>query len=273
MLRVCCRGSPADPTTTADVANIMEHPFAESWDAYARGSNRIPGVWPGDEWGDPALWQAWFERLFVPAGVQEWSRAIEIGQGGGKYTAKVLASGCREVLACDVAAQFIDVCRERFPTEVAQGRLHLRQIDEGDPYALQTACRELQWHGQADAVYSIDTLVHVEFTAVAAYLLAATELLRPGGHFLMTFADGSSAAGFHKLVLDIDRVVHDHGHPRTGCFRWVTPELVRITSERMGFEVLLCDLDPVHQRDGHLLARFADPKTAAAVRAMRQQDA
>lgn len=85
----------------------------------------------------------------------------------------------------------------------------------------------------------------------------------------MTFADGTSVAGFHKLVLDLDRVIGDRGHPRTGCFRWFSPQLVQATAERMGYQVLICDVDPEHRRDGHLLARFVDPERAAAVRAVR----
>lgn len=244
-------------------------PFAASWDEYAGRSKPAAGKWPGDEWGSPNLWRAWFDRLFVPAGVEQWRRAVEIGQGGGKYTALVLESGRGEIAACDVSQRFLDVCAQRFATEIAAGRLRLRRIAEDDPRALQGVARELGWLGTVDAVYSIDTLVHVEFTAVAAYLCAATELLRPGGHLILTFADGTSDAGFKKLVGDIDRVVRDHGHPRTGCFRWVSPELIRTTATRLGFDVLICDLDPEHHRDGHLLARFADPARAAAARALR----
>lgn len=247
----------------------MDRPFADSWNSYADAANRGPGTWPGDEWGDAQLWRAWFDRLFVPAGVGRWSKAIEIGQGGGKYTAMAFAAGCREVLACDVSDRFLEVCRERFAPELAQGRLHLRCIDETDPDSLQRAADELQWRGQVDAVFSIDALVHVEFTAIAAYLLAATELLRPGGHFLMTFADATSEPGFRKLVQDIDRVVRERGHPRTGCFRWLAPELVRSVAQRMGFEVLICDLDPAHGRDGHLLAKLVDPERASLVRSLR----
>lgn len=244
-------------------------PFAAAWDEYAARSKPSAGRWPGDEWGSPELWRAWFQRLMVPAGVAQWRRAVEIGQGGGKYTALVLEAGCHEVMACDVSKQFLDVCAKRFAQEVADGRLRLRPIAEDDPYALQAAARDADWLGTIDAIYSIDTLVHVEFTAIAAYLLAATELLRIGGHVILTFADGTSDAGFRKLVADADRTIKDRGHPRTGCFRWISPELARSTASRMGFDVLICDLDPEHQRDGHLLARFADPDRASAARALR----
>ncbi|MBI5850927.1 MAG: class I SAM-dependent methyltransferase [Planctomycetes bacterium] len=194
-------------------------PFAASWDEYAGRSKPAAGKWPGDEWGSPNLWRAWFDRLFVPAGVEQWRRAVEIGQGGGKYTALVLESGRGEIAACDVSQRFLDVCAQRFATEIAAGRLRLRRIAEDDPRALQGVARELGWLGTVDAVYSIDTLVHVEFTAVAAYLCAATELLRPGGHWILTFRrrhrsrrEGPRASAHRLLPLGLARTHPYDGH-------------------------------------------------------------
>ena len=82
----------------------------------------------------------------------------------------------------------------------------------------------------------------------------------------MTFANGVTEAGQRKLVDDVDRVVRGGGSPHTGCFHWVTPELVARTAESIGYEVEVCGADPVHGRDGHFVGRLADPDRAKAAR-------
>jgi SAM-dependent methyltransferase len=243
--------------------------FAAAWDRYVAQS--VPGgvQWAGDEWGDEALWQAWFARLFVPHGVASWRRAIEIGPGGGKYTQRVLDAGNATVAALDVSAAFQQVCAQRLAAHVANGRLLLRLVDERDPDAIERVAGELGWLGTVDAVFSIDTLVHLTTTQIAALLLSATRALRPGGVFVGTFADATSARGLDKLLADADRVVRAGGDPATGCFHWTAPEVMRALARRCGYEVALCDLDPAHARDGHFVLTFRDAAAAAAAKAAR----
>ncbi len=241
--------------------------YAGAWDAYVEAS--AGGGWPGDDWGDPELWRAWFDTILAPAGASEWERAVEIGQGTGKYTAMVLDAGCREVLACDVSQRFLDLCAQRLAGPVAAARLHLHRIDSANPRAIQEACAAHGWTGAVDAVFSIDTMVHVDFNLVAGYLLAGTEVLRSGGTFAMTFADGTSEGGFRKMLGELDGVIAAESDPASLCFRWVTPELVAVTAERMGYEIIRCGPDPHHGRDGILIARFADPERALAAQASR----
>ncbi len=244
-------------------------PYGRAWDRYVESSAPPAGGWPGDDWGDEALWQAWFDTLLAPGEPGGWERAVEIGQGTGKYTGRVLEAGCRELLAVDVSARFLDLAARRLAGPAAEGRLHLRHIDAADPYAVQGACAGLGWTGRVDAVFSIDTMVHVDFNLLAGYLVAGTEVLRPGGWLAMTYADGTSEAGFRKMLGEIDGVIRAGADPESLCFRWVTPELVRVTAERIGYEVMRCERDPHHRRDGILTARFADPERAAAARGMR----
>jgi len=244
--------------------------FASAWDQYVAHTPGAAGRWPGDEWGDASLWQAWFARLFVPAGVERWTRAIEVGQGSGKYTELVLRAGTATVLALDVSAAFQAVCKKRLADAVAAGRLLLRPIDERDPDALARAAGEAGWTGQVDAVFSIDTLVHLTTTQIAALLLSATRVLRVGGWFLGTFADATSRSGQEKLIGDVDRVMRAGGDPTTGCFHWTSPQVIRALAERCGYAVEICDLDPAHHRDGHFALRFADAAAAAAAMALRR---
>lgn len=244
--------------------------FAAAWDAYAQRA--APGTvrWPGDEWGDDALWQRWFADLFVPSGVAAWERAIEIGPGSGKYTEMVLAAGNAAVAALDVSPQFQAVCARRLAARVAAGRLHLRLIDERDPDAIANAAAALGWTGRTDAVFSIDVLVHLTTTQLAALLLAATRVLRPGGVFIGTFADATSEPGRVKLLRDIDRVVRAGGDPTTGCFHWTSPEIVRGLAVPCGYTVELCRTDPFHGRDGQFVLRFTDATAAAELDRLRR---
>jgi SAM-dependent methyltransferase len=257
----------ADPNQATPGA--PEGGFASAWDDYAARARPPQGKWVGDEWGDEQLWTAWFARLFTPHDVKKWKRAIEIGQGSGKYTRLVLAAGDATVLALDVSEKLLEVCAKRLAAEVAAGRLKLKQIGERDPDALARAAREAGFERDVDAVYSIDTLVHLTTTQLAALLLSATEVLRPGGCFIGTFANATSEAGLDKLVADVDRVVRGGGAPSTGCFHWSSPEVIRALAQRFGYSVVLCDLDPEHRRDGHFVLRLADPAKAAAARSHR----
>ncbi len=244
--------------------------FAAAWDDYAARSQPPPGGWPGDEWGDERLWSAWFRRLFEPCGVATWKHAIEVGPGAGKYTARVLAAApAVELLALDVSEQFQKLCRQRFAKEVTQGRVVLALIDERDANAVSRAATQQGWSGRVDALFSIDTLVHLTAHQLAALLLGATEVLQLGGWFIGTFADGTSANGLRKLVGDVPRVLAANSDPTTGCFDWSSPEAIRALAQYCGYDVVLCDLDPEHRRDGHFVLRYANATVAAAARALR----
>lgn len=245
--------------------------FANAWDRYVDDKQRDGQVWPGDDWGDRELWDRWFRRLLGDFGAGGWQRAVEVGQGTGKYTARVLAAGTREVLACDVSERFLALCRERLGEPAAQGRLHLARIDERDPDGVLGAARRQGWQGEVDAVYAIDTLVHLPFTQVAAVMLNAALVLREGGVLAFTFACGTSVPGLQKLVADLDRVIRAGSDPTTGCFHFVSPELVRAAAEAMGFAVAICDVDPCHGRDGHFVAHLQDRDRARACDALRRR--
>ena len=96
------------------------NPYARYWDKYVERFfpriNARAGAqyeWPGDEWGGPEVWEGIHRQLLVPAGVQNWQRAVEIGPGSGKYTLQVLTDSQTVVRAYDVSAQFLKVCETR----------------------------------------------------------------------------------------------------------------------------------------------------------------
>src|SRR5438105_13282112 len=108
--------------------------YARQWDAYVNAFPEISAAtsrdldWPGDEWGSPESWEQLYEELFVPAGVKDWQRAIEIGPGSGKYTVKVLADSRAIVRAYDVSAEFLKVCETRCTEASRENRLSLHLL-------------------------------------------------------------------------------------------------------------------------------------------------
>lgn len=253
------------------VAEGEDRGFGKAWDSYVDTAKRDGQLWPGDDWGEASLWDAWFRRLLLDFGAATWSRAVEVGQGTGKYTARTLAAGTGEVLACDVSARFLELCAERLADYVRAARLHLRQIGERDPDGLRNAVQAHGWDGTVDAVFSIDTLVHLTFTQVAAVMLNAALCLRDGGVLAFTFACGTSTAGMTKLVTDLDRVIRAGSDPMTGCFHFVSPDMVRGVAEAMGFDVAICDVDPLHGRDGHFVGHLRDRARAVACDGLRRR--
>ena len=255
---------------TADDAKPKPH-FATAWDRYVDVAKQAGQAWPGDDWGDATLWDAWCRRLLLDHGAATWRRAVEICQGTGKYTSRLLAASSCTVLACDVSERFLSLCRDRLAEHVASGRLRTRLIDERDPDGVAAAVGNEHWTGAVDAVFSIDTLVHLTFTQLTAIMLAATSALKDRGLLAFTFACGTSEPGRKKLLADLDRVLKEGSNPTTGCFHWVSPELVRTTAEALGFQVLVCDVDPMHGRDGHFVGRFVDGARAMNAQALRRR--
>ena len=54
--------------------------FGSAWNTYVERARAAGKEWPGDDWGDSALWDAWFERLL---GAHEiGARGIEQREAG-----------------------------------------------------------------------------------------------------------------------------------------------------------------------------------------------
>src|SRR5438034_428649 len=106
---------PQDSRGGADPGRVWDT-YVERWDPARLLKNHAESSepsWPGDEWGAPKLWEKRHERLFVPAGVEHWRKAIEIGPGSGKFTLNVLGNPHVVVRGYDVSRRFKEVCEKR----------------------------------------------------------------------------------------------------------------------------------------------------------------
>lgn len=232
--------------------------YSEFWDEYvlmkAQSAQPLTGEfeWPGDEWGTLERWEARFSRLFLKYLPRDVQTAIEIGPGSGKYTTMFLdAFPSAKVIAADVSKSYLAVLQQRCADWISSGRLHPALIDD-NPRAIQSiAQRHGIAHGQLDVLYSIDAMVHVDLQHLAAYWLSAKDLLRPGGHLIMTVADATREQGFNKLIDDVPRLFPLQGE-QTDKFEWLCPELVNSVLGRLGFEIE--DAIPEAKRDYYFIA-------------------
>jgi hypothetical protein len=246
---------------------MMENPgniYARKWDDYVESwtqqneSNGGKYMWPGDEWADPESWQRLFRELFVPSGVAEWEKAIEIGPGSGKYSIKVMENSSTLVRVYDVSARFLQVCEQRCEVFIRNGRLSLRQLMGEKSSELLEDIIDIGWKRKVDACFSIDSMVHVDLQYLIVYLITAGLVLKPGGRLIMTLADVSREAGFRRMLEDISWTYRHQGEP-TGKFEWLCPEMVGYLLGRLGFSInYLGDTE----RDMHLIAELRDPELA-----------
>jgi SAM-dependent methyltransferase len=260
----------------------MSNQYSQAWDHYvgdwsgdltkrtdldarlASDGGRGKVKWPGDEWGNEEIWKGVIDRLLVPAGLSQWKRVIEIGQGSGKYTLPVLAQPDAQVKCFDMSQKFLDVCGARCADYVKERRLSLHCLVNDQPRMIQQICEQEGWTRNVDAFMSIDAMVHVDLNILASYFLAASEVLKPGGKLVMTLADVSSDAGFEKLMRELTYTFNTAG--QFNCqFEWLHPALVKDLLPRFGFEVTrLANA----WRDIELIATFVDPQSAAKAKAL-----
>ncbi|MBU8539924.1 methyltransferase [Falsiroseomonas tokyonensis] len=255
---------------------MQKQTYGQLWDVYVAESfprlqkedQRL--AWPGQEWGNEASWQRIFDKLFVPAGVQSWQAAIEIGGGSGKYTERVLRAGqAVRVWGFDVSRNFLDATAARLGDDIKAGRLSLHEIDAAHPDGMFTLLAEAGQARRLDAVFSIDAMVHVDLTYLTTYWMNAALLLKPGGRVLMTLADPNTGGGFQKILRDIRKFYRMQGRicPK---FEYLSTDIVRAILTRLGFEIELLEPWSNHPgrppRDLYLSARLADPAKAEAFR-------
>lgn len=249
-----------------ELVRTQRRTYGGEWDSYVRAARQkiqregAPGgdkQWPGDEWADAADWERIFQALLASKLPREASRFVELGQGSGKYTEKVVRHFTQaSVLCADVSEAFLAVLAERMHREIAAGRVSALLIDQRHHRQLAQAIEARGWQGTLDCLYSIDAMVHVDLQIQFAYWLTAAQSLRPGGLLALTLADPTTDEGFDKLVADVAVYYGQQGIP-SHKFEWLAPEMVSALLTRLGFgEIEISRLRP---RDIYVTARLQRP--------------
>ncbi len=132
----------------------------------------------GEEWNASAEWRAALVEHVLERWIPADSAVLEIGPGGGRWSASLLARSSRLVLV-DVSARPLELCRELFG---ADPRVEYVQSSGNDLPGVADA--------SIDAVWSFDVLVHVAPADQAGYLDEIARVLVPGGIAVLHHADG-----------------------------------------------------------------------------------
>jgi SAM-dependent methyltransferase len=120
----------------------------------------------------PAM--AWLEKLL--ARIEDDSRVLELGCGGGEPTTGALAER-HQLLGVDISSRQIERARKRVPNAT------FRRVD----------ATELELEPSSfDAVVSLYMLGHVPQAEQAALLASIASWLRPGGWLLATMGTGGA---------------------------------------------------------------------------------
>lgn len=215
--------------------------------------------WPGDEWGDEESALRILSESLGSALEAEPRCLCEFGAGAGRYTELVLGRyKSAKVYSFDVSSEFETKLRERCAHFVKDERLVTCRLDD-EPLTFLAVLKGAGLLGEVDAVYSFDAMVHVDLHTLIVYWASATRALRPGGVLAMNVADATSRKGFMKLLHDAPAAFRRMGSAG-GHFMWISPDIVRETLDRLGYEVTFTG---GNDRDSSFSAKLVDPARAA----------
>ena len=238
--------------------------YGEMWDRYA--SRSLATATPDNS----EIITSIFQHVFEPANVRNWQYAIEIGGGNGKYAERVLAVNSRLKLSrFDVSRKFLEAASLRLNEHVSKKRVVSHEIDGTRPDAIYRIFETEGLVRKIDAMFSIDSMRHVDLQYITAHLVNAALILKKDGYVVMNVGDATSDAGFQKLIGDISKYYRYQGRtcPR---FEYQSPDMINSILERLGFAIQYLEPWSPQQwepgRDLYLVAQLKDPARADTFR-------
>ncbi len=213
---------------------LPDSPVAQEWEWYARDHTRRgpSGGFLGDEWNAPdvigvdvppeRIVEHLDERVFAPF-LGSTGTLLEIGAGGGRFTA-ILLRHARRLIAADTSPTMLKLLRRRFAQEP---RVEYLQVDGTGRIPLA--------EGSVDAAFSYDVFVHLRHWEIYLYLVELRRLLRAGGRAVIHHANTFSDLGWRRSLADAAAV--RRGERPKAAFSVMTPELMGERSRRAGLAV------------------------------------
>jgi len=161
--------------------------------------DRYPWLQEGDEWQDQAThtgqaypaWKASLIDTFIRPYVRA-VRVVEIGPGHGRWSEHILKLGAASLHLVELSENSLRYLEHKF----AGASISTHQTAGSD---LGVA------PGQADFVFSYDSLVHCEWPEIQGYIDASAHALTPGG-IAVLHTPGAGAAGGQRGNVTRDQV-------------------------------------------------------------------
>lgn len=166
---------------------------------HLRETKRIPGmnslkmnqaIWEGwnwdgggEEWTPSEPWKEGLISCVLRPQIPEYSRIIEIGPGGGRWTGELIERAS-SYLGLDISASCVEVCRRKF----ADGEKASFEVTDGQ--SLPGVA-----DGSVDRVWSFDVFVHINTQDVRTYLHEIRRVLCAGGRAVLHHGTIGGALG------------------------------------------------------------------------------
>ncbi len=132
----------------------------------------------GESWTPDPIWKRTILEGTLWRHLQRGRDVLEIGPGGGRWTAEILALEPRRLVLVDLTETCLELCRERFGAQRPDIEYLL-----GDGRSLAGV-----EDASIDLIWSFDVFVHVEKPEVGAYAKEFARVLRPGGLAIVHYA-------------------------------------------------------------------------------------
>lgn len=138
----------------------------------------------GEVWTPSAFWKENVLRWTMQRYLKPNARILELGPGGGRWTAELLKYNPTRLALVDIAEKCISICKERF----AERKDIEYYINDGQSIPIPgEKCFDMIW--------SFDCLVHVERDEIISYFNDFRRLLAPGGICILHYATIDRAQG------------------------------------------------------------------------------
>ena len=137
----------------------------------------------GEEWTESEEWKESLIRCVLQPNVPVGRGVLEIGPGGGRWTAPLLERA-REYVGIDISAACVEHCRKRF------GNNPRARFSVGSGRDLADVLTD-----SVDVIWSFDVFVHINAAEVEGYLAEFVRVLRPGGRAIIHHGAVGGAAG------------------------------------------------------------------------------
>ena len=203
------------------------------WERYARRHDREnSGQHLGDEWNVPGVIGVavpahevvpLIDREVLEPYLGRVGMLLEIGAGGGRFTAPLVPRATR-LIAADTSPTMIQLLQKRFRDHPSVSFLLLNGLD------LRGVADD-----SMDAVFSYDVFVHLSPWNIYLYLEEVRRVLRPGGRAILHHANLHSELGWKRFLRDADRM--RSRLPDSARFTPMTPELMVELATRAGLSV------------------------------------